>query len=84
MKILADENIHERSVALLRAAGHDVRWVIETHRRAPDPNLLRLANREGRTLITFDTDFGELVHKDRLSAPHGVILFRIHKDVRVM
>ncbi len=62
MKILADENIHERSVALLRAAGHDVRWVIETDPSTADFDLLELANREERTLITYDTDFGELIH----------------------
>ena len=46
-----------------------------------DPNLLELATLERRALITYDKDFGDLVHRDGMSAPHGVILFRIHSDV---
>ncbi len=43
--------------------------------------MLELATREGRTLITYDKDFGDLVNRDGISAPHGVILFRIHSHV---
>ena len=78
MRILADENISEQVVVRLRAAGQDVQ---ETDRGEADPNLLELATRERRTLITYDKDFGDLVHRDGMSAPHGVILFRIHSDV---
>ena len=81
MRILADENMLEQTVASLRAAGHDVRWAVETHRSAEDPNLLELATQEGRTLITFDSDFGELVHKYGIPAPYGVLFFRLHRDV---
>ncbi len=81
MRILADENIAEQVVVRLRGADHDVRWVKETDRGEADPNLLELATREGRTLITYDKDFGDLVHRDRVPAPYGVILFRIHSDV---
>ena len=81
MRILADENISEQVVVRLRAAGQDVRWTKETDRGEADPNLLELATRERRTLITYDKDFGALVNRDGMSAPHGVILFRIHSDV---
>ncbi len=81
MRILADENMLAEAVASLRAAGHDVLWALETHRSADDPNLLELATQEGRTLITFDSDFGELVHRYRVPAPYGVVFFRLHKDV---
>lgn len=81
MRILVDVNMPEQAVSLLRQVGHDVRWAAETHRRTADPGLLELANREGRTLITYDKDFGELVHRDSLPAPYGVVLFRIHNDV---
>ncbi|MXX12903.1 MAG: hypothetical protein F4Z86_05550, partial [Gemmatimonadetes bacterium] len=72
MRILADENISEQVVVRLRAAGQDVRWTKETDRGEADPNLLELATRERRTLITYDKDFGDLVHRDGMSAPHGV------------
>ena len=71
----------EEAVASLRAAGHDVRWAVETDRSAAEPNLLELATQEGRTLITFDSDFGELVHRYSASAPFGVLFFRLHNGV---
>ena len=81
MRILVDENMPGRAIALLRAAGHEVSWARENRRGGADPSLLELANREERTLITYDRDFGELVHKRHLPAPFGVILFRIHQDM---
>ena len=57
MRILADENISEQVVVRLRAAGQDVRWTKETDRGEADPNLLELATRERRALITYDSAF---------------------------
>ena len=71
----------EQVVVRLRTAGCDVRWARETDRGEADPDLLELATREGRTLITYDKDFGDLVHRNRMPAPCGVILFRIHPSV---
>ena len=81
MRILADENMLERAVASLRADGHDVLWAAEANRSAADPNLLELATQEGRTLITFDKDFGDLVFLENLPAPFGILLFRLHRGV---
>ena len=81
MRILADANMHEKVVALLRGAGHDVVWVREEQPRALDPNVLAWATREDRLLITFDKDFGELTQRRQLAAPHGIILFRIPDEV---
>ena len=68
-------------VDLLRAGGHDVLWVGESHRSAPDPDLLELATGQERTLVTYDTDFGRLIHQRHMSAPYGVLLFRLHNEV---
>ena len=81
MRILGDENMPARAIVSLRAAGHDVRWASETNRSAPDPNLLELATQEERTLITHDKDFGELVYREHLPAPFGILLFRLHDNV---
>ena len=81
MRVLADENIAEQVIARLRTAGHEVRWVRETDRGEADPTLLELATRERRALSTYDKDFGDLVHRDLMPAPYGVILFRIHSAV---
>ena len=45
-----------------------------------DQAVLSCATVEGRILITFDKDFGELVFRLGLNAPSGVILFRIPPD----
>ena len=81
MRILADENIQRSVVTGLRELGHDVRFARETNQRSPDENLLELATRDRRALVTYDTDFGELIHHRGMPAPYGVALFRIHKDI---
>ena len=81
MRLLADVNVVQDAVALLREAGHDVLWASEIAHRETALNLLRQASREQRTLISYDTDYGELVHRDGEPAPFRVIQFRIHDDV---
>ena len=81
MRILVDENMPERVVNLLRADGHDVQWGRESYQGTSDPNLLEIASLDQRTLVTYDLDFGELVHRYRMPAPYGVLSFRIHTDV---
>jgi predicted nuclease of predicted toxin-antitoxin system len=78
MRLLADMGVSMRVVEWLRTSGHEV-----VHLR--DEGLQRLANgdifqkayAEGRVVITFDLDFGEIV-----AASAGqivsVILLRLH------
>ena len=79
MRILADENIAGRSISRLRDHGYDVLSVKEIYPSEADPNILELATSEERTLITYDTDFGALIHRDRIPAPYGVLLFRLYE-----
>ncbi len=81
MRILADEGMDREVVDGLRSYGHDIRWVAETNPSEEDINLLELGTREQRTVMTYDTDFGRLICRDDVPAPHGVILFRIYNDV---
>ena len=81
MRILADENMLEVVVEGLRNEGHDVRSVVETNPSDPDVDLLNIATADERLLITFDTDYGVLIHQGGTPAPYGVLLFRIHRDV---
>ena len=83
MRILADENILGVSISRLRDYGYDVLSVRETFPSSADINLLELATSEERVLITHDTDFGELVHRDRIPAPYGVMLFRLHENLPI-
>jgi predicted nuclease of predicted toxin-antitoxin system len=77
--LLADEDIPRPSVALLRANGHDVEAIQEERRGDPDINVLALARERRRVLITRDSDFGELIFKDRLAPPPAVIFVRLHR-----
>jgi predicted nuclease of predicted toxin-antitoxin system len=75
-RLLADECCDGDLVLLLRRAGHDVRYVAEGDAGRSDDEVLRLAFREDRVLLTEDTDFGELVV--RLGKPAvGVVLLRL-------
>lgn len=76
MNLLADEGVDRQIVALLREEGHSVTYVAEMDPGVPDEEVLDLANREARTLLTADKDFGELIFRRGLLDP-GVILVRL-------
>jgi predicted nuclease of predicted toxin-antitoxin system len=75
--ICADENFPGQAVHLLREDGHDVLWMAEQGPKTADVDVLALADAEGRLLVTFDKDFGELAVRRRLRATSGIVLFRI-------
>ena len=75
MRFLADEGCDFAAVRALRATGHDVLAVGEFLRRSVDKELLELAMKEDRILLTEDKDFGWLVFAGRNDSP-GVILIR--------
>ena len=77
MRVLANENFPGEAVEALRSRGHDVAWVRSDAPGSTDRAVLARATDEGRILITFDKDFGELAFRAGLRAPSGIILFRI-------
>jgi predicted nuclease of predicted toxin-antitoxin system len=77
MRLLANENFPLDAVEALRAEGHDVAWIREDAPGSSDEQVLARAQQEGRILVTFDKDFGELAFRSKLPATGGVILFRI-------
>jgi predicted nuclease of predicted toxin-antitoxin system len=58
---LADECVAAPLVNSLRAAGHDVTYVAEVAASLGDTDVIALAMRENRVLLTEDKDFGDLV-----------------------
>ena len=56
----------------LERSGHDVAWSAEWPRDPGDVEILAIALRERRILVTLDKDFGELAVVHEL--PHGGIL----------
>lgn len=76
MDLLADESVERQIVEALRGAGHDVVSIAESGPGMPDDEVLALSTRNRAVLVTLDTDFGELVYRQRL-ASHGVLLVRL-------
>lgn len=78
MKFLVDESADARLADYLQSLGHDATTVARDY--APsleDYQVLAIAHRERRILLTNDRDFGELVF--RLGQSHsGVILLRLN------
>lgn len=77
MRILANENVAGEAVSALRERGHDVAWVREDAPGSSDTVVLSRAQAEGRIVVTFDKDFGELAFGFGLPASSGIVLFRI-------
>ena len=72
MKILADENIPVSIVKALREDGNDVSEARLVCGGCTDDQIIDLANREHRILLTQDRDFGELAIRWQISVP-GII-----------
>lgn len=77
MRLLANENIPLDAVEALRVGGHDVLWIREEVPGSTDIEVMALAHSEGRILITFDKDFGELAFHTKQPPARGIILFRV-------
>jgi predicted nuclease of predicted toxin-antitoxin system len=76
VRCLADENVPRPLVSGLIAAGHDVTRVLAEDPERDDDQVLARARREGRVLLTFDRDFGDLVFRGRRPSPPGIIYLR--------
>jgi hypothetical protein len=77
MRFLANENFPGDAVTALEAAGHDIAWVRTAAPGSTDEDILAWAVREGRVILTFDKDFGELAWRVGLPASSGIVLFRL-------
>jgi predicted nuclease of predicted toxin-antitoxin system len=76
VRLLANENIPYAAIRYLREQGHEVAAVVDDMAGAPDELVLSRANEEGRILITFDRDYGELIYLRGLPCPAGLIYIR--------
>ena len=81
MLFLADENLDFAVVRILRDAGHDVRSLAEETSRTVDAEVIALAARESRILLTEDKDFGWLAFVAEAETA-GVVLVRFPGDAR--
>ena len=81
LRFLADESCDFAIVRALRAEGCDVLAVSEVTQRSDDRELIDLAHRERRILLTEDKDFGWLVYVSHADSS-GVILIRYPGNAR--
>lgn len=81
MRFLADESCDFAVVYALRKAKHDVLAVAEITPRAADSDVIRLATKQKRILLTEDKDFGQLVYASGQKAL-GVVFLRFPLSAR--
>jgi len=74
-RLLADENIPRTVIITLREKGYDIASVRELSPGMSDEEVVELAIKESRIIITFDKDFGRIALL-KPSVP-GIILLRI-------
>lgn len=66
--------------AMLRHAGHDCKHVYEIGLGGrSDEEIMSVADQDGRTVISADTDFGELLANAPVLAPSVILLRRADK-----
>ncbi|MEE9604839.1 MAG: DUF5615 family PIN-like protein [Candidatus Scalindua sp.] len=77
MKFLADMGVAWRIVKWLRQHNHDAVHLRELNlHRMPDDKIFDKAKHEGRIILTFDLDFGEIAAASGKKIP-SVITFRL-------
>lgn len=82
MRFLVDENLSPQFAELLDTAGHDAVHVRDLGRTsASDAVILETGRREGRIIVSADTDFAALLAHGHFQNP-SVVLFRRQRDRR--
>ena len=76
MKWLADENFPFPSFNLLQSQGFDIKHIGIDNPSVEDHGVIGVAIEQNRIILTFDSDFGELVFRYGFSPP-GVVYFRL-------
>lgn len=76
MKFLANENYPYPSIKILRAAGFDVKSIAESNFGITDSEVIKIAQEENRIILTFDSDYGELIFRLATQDPPSVIYYR--------
>jgi predicted nuclease of predicted toxin-antitoxin system len=79
MKLLLDMGLSPRTAEHLRGLGHDADHLGKRGLpKLADEEIMRLAESEGRAVVTFDLDFSRILAVQRLTQP-SVILFRLEQ-----
>lgn len=74
MRFVLDENVSVLLVARLESLGHDVIHIAASYPSMSDPDILGLANAEGRVIITHDLWFADFPEHHGRTQPGTIIL----------
>jgi predicted nuclease of predicted toxin-antitoxin system len=77
LKYLANENVPFSSITYLKSKGYDIKAVGVDDPSITDEQVMQIAIDENRTIITYDSDYGELIFKHGYKPQAGVIFIRI-------
>jgi len=76
LRFLVDMPVTPDAVSHLRAAGHDAIHASSVGlAQATDPEIIEIARRDGRVVVTADLDYPRLVLLSDAAGP-GIVLFR--------
>ncbi len=76
MKFLANENIPISSVNYLKSKGVDITSIGVDAPGITDEQVMNIATEQDRTIVTYDSDYGELIFKHGFKPNAGVIFIR--------
>lgn len=80
MKFLANENIPFQSIIYLKSLKYDIKAIGIDNPSISDKQVMNIAIEENRTILTYDSDYGELIFKYGYYPPAGVIFIRIQPN----
>ncbi len=73
---LANENFPRPSTIILRENGFEIKSVQEDYAGIGDPEVMQIAIELNLIILTFDSDYGELIFKYAKNNPPAVVFFR--------
>lgn len=76
MKFLANENFPAPSIQILKEHKLDLKAIADEMPGISDQEVMNIAGNEGRIILTFDKDYGELIFKYGMKQPVSVVFFR--------
>ena len=79
MNLLANENSPAKSVHYLKAKGFDIIALGVDNQSIRDSEVMSIAIKDERTILTFDRDYGELIFKHNYRPKSGVIYLRLEE-----
>ena len=79
MRVVVDARTRPQVARWVSALGHDVVSIYDEAPLLADVDILALAVREGRVVVTNDKDFGEMVYREQRQHC-GVVLLRLAND----